>query len=602
VLEESGTLCGVSTSKDRKTILTRFEHEGLSFLGITLPQFGKDLQKAIARSQVGPDLFQGFPRKGQIPAFLYGFLSQVFDPTDGRLLNEAAPYCIRAVFQVTGMFAKMKKECSDERNQLAFANYVQNEEQVRMFDARVREFDLRRFRVFGDIIYGDLFSIWQRQVVREEIIPTHGLGTVADKLKGNFKWTQPAWPDRLEDVFPFGRYAYSSWHLYLDDIDAGVRASSPGPEIPVKVITVPKTMKTPRIIAVEPTAMQYMQQGLRRAFEKAVKVSHFGHLINYKSQLPNQEMARKGSISGSLATLDLSDASDRVSNQLVRALLHNYPVLLQAVEATRSRQADVQGYGVIRLAKFASMGSALCFPIESIVFSVISIMAIYEAYRETFKGGSDTRPIAVWLSSYLRGKVRTYGDDIIVPSEFALDVIGELESFGFKVNHSKSFWTGLYRESCGKEYFSGFDVSYVKVREELPSWHQSVSERNRSIVSTSAMRNLFYEQGYHYLCEELDQLLMEFIPYPFVGPDSPAIGRLRPEGHQTDRWDRDLQLPMVKAAVVNAKSPRSFLDGSGALMKFFSFYSELPNPDEENLLRAGRPSSLRIKTKWVRAI
>jgi hypothetical protein len=601
VLEESGTQCGVSTSKDVKTILTRVKHEGESFLMITLPQFTKDLQRALANEKVDSTLFKGFPLKGKIPAFLSGFLSRVFDEGTGDLLHKPDVDCIRAVLQVTGMLAKVEIQCAQKRIDSAFAKYVQIEGEIRETDLRLRGEDLnmRNLRTWTHLLFGDLLHIWQNQVIKEEIIPTHGPGAVADKFVGNDKWMQPAWPDRLEDVFPFGRYAYSSWSLFLDDIDAGLRVPQSGTEKPVKVITVPKTLKTPRIIAVEPVYMQYMQQGLRRAFEKAVKVSNFGSLIDYSSQIPNQEMALQGSLQGSLATLDLSDASDRVSNQLVRYLLHDFPVLLGAIDATRSRSADVLGHGVIRLAKFASMGSALCFPIESLVFATISMMACYEEFKGDLEPGSPYHR-RNFIMKYI-GSVRTYGDDIIVPTRFARAVADKLESYGMKVNHAKSFWTGRFRESCGKEYFQGEDVTYIKAKAVLPSRQQHEAERVISIVKTSALRNHLFEYGYWRTCQKLDQLLEGFIPYPAVGPDSPAIGRLSSLGYETQRENRDLFLPLIRGVKVHAKPPISQLDGSGALMKYFAMDSELPNPDSEHLFRAGRPPRLYIKEGWLRA-
>jgi len=572
VLEESGTQCGISTDLDSKTIQARFEHEGLSFLTITLPQFGKDLQRALTEQKVSSSHFVGFPRRGQIPVFLSGFLAQVFDPMSGDLLNEYNLEAIRAVLQVTGLLSKVELECTDKRIQAAFDKYVETENEVRDSDKMISKEMLRDFISWTHLIFGDLLRNVQLDIQGGNLMPNHGPGAVADRLVGNDKWNQAAWPDRLEAVFPFGRYAYSSWSLYLDDFDSGGRPSLPGTELPTRVIAVPKTMKTPRIIAIEPAYMQYIQQGIHRLFVRHIRIAKFGALVNYESQLPNQEMARIGSYNGSIATLDLSEASDRVSNQLVRALLRDFPVLYEAVDACRSRSADVPGHGVIRLAKFASMGSALCFPIESLVFLVITMMGYYKGTKEDPE--LDTPQNRLKFLNYFGREVRTYGDDIIVPSRYAQAVSDELESFGLRVNRHKSFWTGKFRESCGKEYFAGDDVTIVKCRAELPSKQQPSSELVHSIVSTSSLRNLLFEYGYWRTCKQLDTLLEGFIPYPAVGPDSPALGRLSSLGYQSERWDADLQVPLVRAVAVKAKSPVSILNGPGALMKYFAKDSE----------------------------
>lgn len=600
VLEESGAQFGVSTDQDVKTILARVKHEGESFSMITLPKFSKDFQRSLANGRVEPDAFLGFPRRRSIPLLFEGWTSRVFDANTGVLLDTPDIEAIRVVLQVTGMLKKVELECTEKRKQAAFDNYIKIEDQVRSMEFTPEDPRLVDIRVWSHIVFGDLLHRWQNLLTREEIFPKHGPGAVADKLVGNDKWNQPCWPDRQEYVFPFGRYAYTSYRHYLADLDDGSdRTSSPRNEMPVKVITVPKTLETPRIIAIEPSYMQYLQQGLMAGFEESVRTSKYGHLVDYASQIPNQDMARRGSLDGSLATLDLSEASDRVSNQLVRAMLHDFPALAEAVDATRSRTADVPGHGVIRLAKFASMGSALCFPVESLVFCLITLIGMHKGLQNA---SSNVTPVG--RRSLLRrfsSQVRTYGDDIIVPSRFAQDVAATLESYGLKVNYNKSFWTGKFRESCGKEYFDGLDVTHVKVRSILPSRHQLPSERATCLVKTSALRNHLFRYGYWRTCQKLDRLIEGFIPYPAVGEDSPALGRISSLGYEAQRIDGDLQLPMVKAAVVNAQPPASQLDGSGALMKCIGTNSGLPNPDPTHLMRAGRPSSLRIKTKWVRA-
>jgi len=602
VLEESGTLFGVSTSRDVKTITTRIEHEGLSFLTITLPKFGKDLQRALADQKVASNHFSGFPRDGALPRFMQGWTKRVFDAESGVILDNPDVGAIRVIFQVTGLLKKVEFECTEKRTQAAFDKYVEIEAQIRSLEMEAledREF-LMDFRVFTHLLFGDLLHSWQTLFVNGEITPKHGPGATADRLRGNAKWDQPAWPDRLEEAFPFGRYAYTSWRHYLNDLDDNGRSASPGTEMPVRVIAVPKTLETPRIIAIEPTAMQYAQQGLMAAFEKCVRTSKYGSMVDYKSQLPNQEMAREGSITGFLATLDLSEASDRVSNQLVRIMLHDYPDLLLAVDATRSRSADVRGHGVIRLAKFASMGSALCFPIESMIFAIISMIGVYRGVKSS-KGQFDTVS-RVNVVKRWHAEVRTYGDDIIVPSKYAPFVVSSLEAFGLKVNTAKSFWTGMFRESCGKEYYNGIDVTHAKARTDLPSYEQPSSVRIASIVSTVSLRNHLFGYGYYETCEKLDSLLMVHLKghYPRVGSDSPALGRHSIYGFDTQKMDDSLQIPLVKAYVVKSEIPKSKLENYGALMKTIGSDSEM-NPDPRHLDRAGRPSVLRMQLKWVRA-
>ena len=397
-------------------------------------------------------------------------------------------------------------------------------------------------------------------------------------------------------LFRSGEYAFSSWLNYLDEVDEG-RVSEPGPEIPVTVITVPKTQKTPRIIAMEPTSMQYMQQALRRYLERAFVDSQFADmLVGYKSQVPNQRLALEGSLYGDLATLDLSDASDLVSNRLVKFLMADWPHASEAIQATRSNLAMVNfpdgSSKRVQLMKFASMGSALCFPIEAMVFCTVVFKTIKEHHRTT--------PWSRLIRDMI-GSVRVYGDDIIVPVEYAQSVVDNLEATGLKVNRGKSFWTGMFRESCGKEYWHGLDVTYVKLRHRLPSLQKDLKGDVESTIHTVAFRNNLFEKGWFDTVEWLDELLSKRLSgvYPVVTSTSAGLGRLSFEGPKAERMSRDLHKPLVRAYVVNAKSPINSIDGVPALTKVLFTQSELPNPDEEHLFRSGRPSALRLKLRWV---
>ncbi len=609
ILEESGIICGIDTNRDYFTIANRVEKEGDEFLTITLPSFTKDLYRALANEQVTKDLFPSFGRqKGHaIPKFLRDFMSRLFDPNTGVLLDSArdstlAVDSIRCIVQITGLYGKLHLQASPGRTKAAMQRYIENDRRVEEYDSQTWRFNLQGLGYSAQMLrvslwkhFGDFLNDLERDIKNGNLVPSHGPGAVVEKLRGNAKWRQPAWSEALEDTFPYSRWAFNSFLNYLESLDAD-QVLDPGEEIPVKVISVPKTQKTPRIIAVEPVSMQYMQQAIRAAFERALeRHSTSNELIGYKSQVPNQNLARIGSLYGHLATLDMSDASDLVSNDLVLFLLHEWPSLSEAVQATRSKTAIVNlgdEQKLVHLSKFASMGSAMCFPIESLVFATIALMVEDHSLK------TPTR-----RSVKRTSKVRVYGDDIIVPVDIAQRVSETLEAFGLKVNSAKSFWTGRFRESCGKEYFHGFDVTYVKVRWNLPSVRTPLSQDVDSAVHTVALRNNFWNHGWFLVAEYLDSILEKRLNgvFPWVRSTSSALGRHGWSNYTVDSFDTNLQRPMVKAYVVSINPPESLLDGYGALMKCLSKTSELPNPDERHLLRGGRPEALRIKLQSVPA-
>jgi hypothetical protein len=249
-----------------------------------------------------------------------------------------------------------------------------------------------------------------------------------------------------------------------------------------KLATVPKNAKTDRCIMVEPIINTFLQKGVGRWIRNRL-LRKAG--VDLRDQSRNQMLAREGSITGDLATLDLSSASDTISRELVASLLP-YPwwVLL---EDLRTDVILHEGEKHV-LAKFSSMGNGFTFELESLIFYAIARTAC-----ET-------------------GIVSVYGDDIIVPSCYALDVIERLEMCGFSINTEKSFFQGPFRESCGGDFFEGFDIRPVYVAGLL-----SVRELYR-------LHNFFYRRGEN----SLASILIGYIPSKFrhFGPEGFGDGHL----------------------------------------------------------------------------
>jgi len=588
---DAAVQCRTSALLDSKRVEKRFEHEGVSLLTLTLPAIGKAFESSLTEGRVTDDLLSLSGSKAGFPVFLQDFHRLVFERDGGRLLDNPSVDAIQAIRQLTLMFGKVLLPCSDTRQERAFSAFVECEQELHDAKFALGSSTLRDFERVSSMLFGDVFTAMDREVHDGNVIPKHGPGATADKLKGNLKYRQAEWTDRLEAIFPAMENLIPS-PRYFRSLDE-VQYLDPGSERPVKVVAVPKTLKTPRIIAIEPTCMQYMQQGLMHLFvnhlESEVvsgnmRPNLIQSMVGFTDQSPNQEMACEGSRYGNLATLDLSEASDRVSNLLVHRMLLNYGYLLEAVLATRSTNADVPGFGVIPLTKFASMGSALTFPIEECVFLTAVFLGL-----ESKLGRRLTRSDV----KKLRGKVRVYGDDIIIPVEIVPYVIETLELLGFKVNRHKSFWTGKFRESCGKEYFDGHDVSIFRVRRMFPSSRADVPE----LISLSSTRNLAYKHGYWKTAGYLDHILEGLIPYPNVLESSSVIGRQSVLGYSEEYFDPELQIPLVKGAVPWSLIPASQLDDEFALLKCLLKQGSDPFADERHLERQGRPDRVSMKIR-----
>lgn len=214
------------------------------------------------------------------------------------------------------------------------------------------------------------------------------------------------------------------------------------------VIFVPKSMLTFRTISKEPTTLQYFQQGIWKQLDSFMcEHSYLSQRIHIHDQTFNQNKARKGSETGDYATIDLSSASDSVSWELVKSVFAGTPLLV-GLFSTRSRFARLPDGRRIALNKFAPMGSALCFPIECLVFAAIC------------ECSGVSCDIQDNLHDYL-----VYGDDLIVPTKNVAKLISNLHRCGFVVNTRKSFFSphNPFRESCGGEYYCGVDVTPLRL-------------------------------------------------------------------------------------------------------------------------------------------
>lgn len=203
------------------------------------------------------------------------------------------------------------------------------------------------------------------------------------------------------------------------------------------MFTVPKKTDIDRCACKEPDLNMFIQKGIGSHFRDCLL--RIG--INLNDQSINRSLARSGSLTGDLATLDLSSASDSVSIELVSLLLPECWYTL--LDSARSHVTVIDGEEH-RNHMWSSMGNGFTFELESLLFYVLTRAAC--AFTKT------------------RGRVSVYGDDIICPTAAVPTVIAILEWFGFQVNLDKSHYTGEFRESCGGHYLSGRDITpfYVK--------------------------------------------------------------------------------------------------------------------------------------------
>jgi hypothetical protein len=231
-----------------------------------------------------------------------------------------------------------------------------------------------------------------------------------------------------------------------------------------------------------------------------------GH-VNFTDQRINRKLALYGSMGAGWVTLDMKDASDRVSVPLVERLFERTH-LLEYLMDTRSSKTRLPNGELVTLNKFAPMGSALCFPIEALVFWSLAVSCIVNSDRS---------------NTFLRNKIRracsmvyVYGDDLIVHREDYAVLLQYFPTVGLMFNTKKCCTDGSFRESCGMDAYKGIDVTPTKCR---TVW-DSRSKDTQQYVSWVALSNQFYRGGYWELADYIRAEVLKKYPHtPTVDHD-----------------------------------------------------------------------------------
>lgn len=431
----------------------------------------------------------------------------------------------------------------------------------------------------------------------------HGPGAVSDLHgKRRNKYAFPNWSSRLQHVFPKEVFAIPNMSVLEDGYaDAEYQPDLFGDELPYagfkydadrlfgsqethsRLIAVPKTQKTPRLIAAEPTAHQWCQQSVRNFLDERIRATYLGNSIDFSRQDLSRDLAQAASLTRTHATIDLSSASDRLTCWVVERVFRRNPGLLAALVACRTRyilnEEDVTQPKLHKLRKFASMGSALTFPIQSLVFLCICLAA-----GASLKQGT-------WDLEQLSRQVRVYGDDLIVPVEWVPPVKHIMDMMWLRMNVSKSFWNGEFREACGMDAFRGYEVAPAYITqfysEAIPS----------SVISVVAASNHFHEKGLWNAAAAIlstvpDRILANVSR---VRDGDGSFGLLTYSGTTVhsgrNRYNERLQRWEVRRFGVKLRTTRVETDGYSTLLRYFTeLPSGRPNSRDERLKHLKKPN------------
>jgi hypothetical protein len=212
----------------------------------------------------------------------------------------------------------------------------------------------------------------------------------------------------------------------------------------------------------------------------------------------NRELALSASLTGDLATLDMKDASDRVSWELVNYL---FPEDWgNALYATRSVATVLPDGTEIQLRKFAPMGSAVCFPVEALIFWALCVSIV-----------QSTRHVSLVEA---RSAIYVYGDDIICSSVDHAAIRQYLPLFDLAVNEAKCCTGRNYKESCGCDAYKGVDVTPTKFRRV---WSQQISAD--SLPSWVEYSNSLWAKGYYACAEYIECAIQKIKHVPYFNEE-----------------------------------------------------------------------------------
>jgi len=406
-------------------------------------------------------------------------------------------------------------------------------------------------------------------VERSTELPKHGPGVVSDVQNGKSKFDFPDWTPKTDAIFPYDYYGSPSIGEPYSHNRTVYRYTSR--EVSCRLIAVPKTAKGPRLIAAEPSAHQWLQQLILNQLAGRLGDTPISRSVRFDDQNRNREFALKGSIDGSFATIDLSSASDRLSCWSVERFFRANITLLERLHASRTRSArwyereDYPSFGVI-LKKFAPMGSACTFPVQSIIYCCVAIGV------RLFLSNSNVTTRSIEEAS---SRCSVFGDDIIVPKDDCPHVIKALEYLGLKVNTAKTFYTGKFRESCGIDAWGGYDVTPPYVLTLLDGL------RNVDGVSSAEVSNNFFTKGYWSTTKYLQSLIgpiCKIIPITRrgdLGSTFFSYSGMKLD-HLSKRYNPSLQREEVRCLTTKSSKDRG---PSSPGSRLFQWFIEKPQPD-----------------------
>lgn len=506
---------------DRETLKRRLNCEGLSFATKTLPSLMDGL---LGYLETGVSDYPYFKCRQNHPVFLRGLFIPIYSQDYDE---ECKVMCVKCIYQLSAAFKKLKGPYEQSVLVEQLDKFVSTDESLKDSFEPEKVIDVARYIITQVMENLDPLDVDQS----EDFLPRPGPGATNLPTKKHERYRPHVLYTQLTDAFNFVEwYAPSNLNyrgytatLIGTDENYGIDKLKIQNVVTSRFKFVHKTFGKPRCICIEQLETQWLQQALRRALCKRIE-SHplTSGYVNFTSQAINSNLALINSTTREYATLDMSEASDRISRGLVQELFRDTVILryLLAVSTPVIEMPKDVPYSrkYLHAKKFAPMGSAVCFPVMALVhFALIKAICSKRVSHHV-------NDIPVWV----------YGDDIVVASNLANIVMEELPNYGMKINRNKSFSKSYFRESCGMDAYNGINVTPIRFKNLISnSW--SV---NTLVANLENEGNLF-EKGYLLTAACLRSHILSFSKLgsklPVVKKGAGALGFIRDQHFASTR-------------------------------------------------------------------
>jgi hypothetical protein len=571
--------------RDLATLRRRIDNEGQSFLTKTLPELAASLLQFL---EFGNAPFTGFKTRENVPVFLRGIFGAIIKETIDKRSNEYAQH-VKYAYAISSLFKKLEGPYKSDALKAQWNDFVETDVQVgQVFEALINDQDA--FSILESARHYAAEFADGIDIDEASEVPRPGPGACATPVERHMRY-QPHTVYRQHDrLLPYTEFFYSQ--LIGADVIAETYPRTCVDEPQAKYLFVPKTAQKARGICAEENESQFLQQWLARVLRKQIHVKFDtyeecidtysynrtrlpGHcVLPLENQRQNATLARTSSRSRFYATIDMSEASDRISRDLVSWLFQDNVSLHNALMALSTKYIvppkEACSSNPLRTNKYAPMGSGLCFPIMSLVHYFLCKAIIKHFHKRSPED----------IDSF----ISVYGDDIVVPSMYAETIYRELPKFGMKLNVTKSYYRSHFRESCGTHAYNGVIVTPVYVRRTLRK------DRIGTQVSAVATEYLLLTSGFAYAARALRKHLAKCGIWQRVPHESGLIGIQRKsyarklgvsassfdvKRHSERRWNAEYQCFEYKVPrAVKPITGDTVPSGHAALLRWFGLNTE----------------------------